>query len=116
MAETLLALDGCRCLSLGTQTPLLDIVRAAQSQQADIVALSFSAIMGPNQVLDGLVELRSKLPPATEIWAGGRCPVLRRRPPAGIIVLEELSSITVELARWRASRPVRRTEGRPAAR
>jgi MerR family transcriptional regulator, light-induced transcriptional regulator len=116
MAEALLALEGGRCLSLGTQTPLLDIVRAAESQASDVVALSFSAALTPNQVLDGLVELRAKLPPSTEIWAGGRCPVLRRRPPAGITVLEELASIPSELERWRASRSARRIEGRSGQR
>ena len=116
MAEALMALEGCRCLSLGIQTPLLDIVRAAESQRSDVVALSFSAILTPNQVLDGLVELRAKLPPSTEIWAGGRCPVLRRRPPPGITVLEDLASIPAELLRWRAGRSARWIEGRTALR
>lgn len=104
MAEALLALDGCRCWSLGVQTPLIDIVRAAQSQRAEIVALSFSPVLSPNQVLDGLGELRAGLPAETEIWAGGRCPVLQRRPPEGVRVLRELDDIPGELARWRNER------------
>jgi len=104
MAEALLALDGCRCWSLGVQTPLLDIVRAAQSQRADIVALSFSPVLNPNQVLDGLAELRATLAEGTEIWAGGRCAVLHRRPPEGVRVLRELDDIPSELARWRDER------------
>jgi len=101
MAEALLALDGCRCSSLGVQTPLLDIVMAARSQRADIVALSFSAVLNPNQVVDGLAELRATLPEHTEIWAGGHCPILQRRPPAGVRVLVDLAEIPAELARWR---------------
>ena len=59
MAEAVLRLDGCHCVSLGTQTPLWDIVLAAQANRADVVGLSFTGCMNPNQVIDGLVELRS---------------------------------------------------------
>ena len=101
MAEALLALEGCRCISLGTQTPIWDIVLAATAQQIDIVALSFSPVMNPNQVLDGLNELRAKLPLTTEIWAGGRCPILQRRPPPAIRVITELFDLTKSLLDWR---------------
>lgn len=101
MAEALLALEGCRCISLGTQTPVWDIVLAASSQQIDIVALSFSPVMNPNQVVDGLIELRAKLPRSVEIWAGGRCPVLQRRPPADIRVVNELVDLAPSLSDWR---------------
>ena len=101
MVEALLALEGCRCVSLGTQTPVWDIVLAATAQNIDIVALSFSPVMNPNQVLDGLNELRAKLPRAVEIWAGGKCPVLQRRPPADIRVISELSDLAGALADWR---------------
>ncbi|RPH68178.1 MAG: MerR family transcriptional regulator, partial [Burkholderiales bacterium] len=36
MAEALLALEGCRCLSLGVQTPIRDIALAAEAHGADI--------------------------------------------------------------------------------
>jgi DNA-binding transcriptional MerR regulator/methylmalonyl-CoA mutase cobalamin-binding subunit len=101
MAEALLALEGCRCISLGTQTPVWDIVLAATSQQIDIVALSFSPVMNPNQVVDGLTELRAKLPRSVEIWAGGHCPVLQRRPPADIRVVNELTGLAPALSDWR---------------
>lgn len=102
MAEALLALEGCCCLSLGVQTPVGDIAQAAVSQRADIVALSFSARMKPNQVLDGLADLRAMLALPTRLWAGGRCPVLWRRPPAGVTVLADLGDIRPALADWRA--------------
>jgi MerR family transcriptional regulator, light-induced transcriptional regulator len=104
MVEALLALEGCRCISLGTQTPVWDIVLAATSQDIDIVALSFSPIMNPNLVIDGLNELRAKLPRSVEIWAGGRCPVLQRRPPAEIRVMHELSDLTKAITDWRRQR------------
>jgi MerR family transcriptional regulator, light-induced transcriptional regulator len=101
MVEALLALEGCRCVSLGTQTPIWDIVLAATSQDIQIVALSFSPVMNPNLVLEGLAELRAKLPQSVEIWAGGRCPVLQRRPPPDIRVITELSDLTLALTDWR---------------
>lgn len=101
MAEATFALEGCHCISLGVQTPLLDIVAAAETQRADIVALSFSAVFNASQAIDGLTELRAKLPPAVEIWAGGGCAALHRRPPAGIEAMRSLDQIPPALARWR---------------
>jgi MerR family transcriptional regulator, light-induced transcriptional regulator len=74
MAEVMLALEGSHCISLGTQTPIWDIVLAATAHKADIVALSFTASQNPNYVSNGLDELRSKLPAYIEIWAGGGSP------------------------------------------
>jgi methanogenic corrinoid protein MtbC1 len=59
MVESLLTLQGCRCVSLGTQTPVRDIAQAAAAHQVDVVALSFSANMKPNHVVDGLAELQA---------------------------------------------------------
>jgi len=101
MVEALLSLEGCRCVSLGTQTPVWDIVLATAAQNIDIVALSFSPVMNPNLVLDGLNELRAKLPRSVDIWAGGRSPVLQRRPPTGVRVISELSGLTQALVDWR---------------
>jgi hypothetical protein len=84
MAEAVLALEGAHCVSLGVQTPLWDIALAAKAYRADIVALSFTACLQPNQVVDGLAELRSKLPPAVALWVGGSAPVLHRRRVPGV--------------------------------
>lgn len=101
MVECLLALEGCRCLSLGTQTPLPDIAKAAQAHQVDIVALSFSQSMNPNQVYDGLQELRQLLPETTQVWAGGRNPVLQRRPVQGVLVMGSMELIPGQVRDWR---------------
>jgi methanogenic corrinoid protein MtbC1 len=103
MAQTLLTLEGCDCISLGVQTPLWDTVRAAGAHRADIVALSFSGCMNPNQVVDGLAELRAKLSPATAIWAGGTAPVLHRRRIDGVQPFRSLDGIGADLRRWRAA-------------
>mgnify|MGYP001083184896 CR=1 FL=1 len=104
MAEALFALEGCRCTSLGVQTPLLEIARAAAAQRADIVALSLSGLPYPTQVAESLGHLRVALPAATELWAGGGCTLLRRRAPDGVQVLDRLAAIGPELARWRRGR------------
>jgi DNA-binding transcriptional MerR regulator/methylmalonyl-CoA mutase cobalamin-binding subunit len=103
MVESIFALEGCRCISLGVQTPIYDIVRAAQAQAVDIVALSFTSCMNPNQTVEGLTELRGKLAASTEIWAGGACPVLYRRPPEQIRTLRHLRDIGAAMTDWRST-------------
>ena len=103
MAEAIMALHGAKCFSLGVQTPILEIARASKVQPIDIVALSFSTCLNPNQVLDGLSELKSHLHPKTEIWAGGYCPVLQRKPPSDIRIVTTLNSIQDEIKRWRST-------------
>lgn len=100
MAEAIFALEGARCISLGIQTPITEIVKAAESQGADIVALSFAASMNGNQMAEGVRDLRARLPGDIEIWAGGACAALRRRPPPELHVLE-LSQIRPALRDWR---------------
>jgi MerR family transcriptional regulator, light-induced transcriptional regulator len=103
MAEATLALHGARCFSLGIQTPVRDVVRASQAQTVQIVALSFSSFSNPNQVIDGLNELRHELADDVEIWAGGLASVLRRKPPAGIRVVTSLNAIADALEDWRSA-------------
>jgi methanogenic corrinoid protein MtbC1 len=101
LAEVLFALDGARVLSLGVQTPVWDISLAAAAYRCDIVALGFTGCMNPNQVVDGLTELRSKLPLAVELWVGGSAPVLHRRPVAGVMAFTSLQDIHAQIERWR---------------
>lgn len=105
MAESLLTMQGCHCLPMGVKTPLSDIAKAVLAHQPDIVALSFSVTQNPNHVLDGLAELRRLLPAQVEIWAGGRAPVLQRRPPAGVTVIADLAQIETQVQRWRKRSP-----------
>jgi methanogenic corrinoid protein MtbC1 len=105
MAEAVLALEGCRCISLGVQTPVWDIVRAAAALRAEVVALSYTGCANPNHVIDGLAELRAKLPPAVDLWAGGSAPVLQRRAIERVRVLPRLDLITQALAEWHTRRP-----------
>ncbi|PUE27722.1 cobalamin-binding protein [Limnohabitans sp. JirII-29] len=102
MAQSMLALQGASCISLGTQTPLHDIAKAAQAHAVHVVALSFSSSMNPKHVVDGLKELSQLLPSNTEVWAGGQNPVLQRRQHAGVVCLQGLTHIAAEVQRWRA--------------
>lgn len=104
MAEALMALQGCRCLSLGVQTPVPDIVLAAAAQRADIVALSFSGYLASPQVAHSLADLRVRLPADTELWAGGSSAALQKRSRhAAQLHITELASIAGHLRRWRES-------------
>ena len=101
MVEALLALEGCTCISLGTQTPLGDIVQAAQAHRADVVALSFTNAQGAAQVSASLGELRTRLPGRTLLWVGGVCAALDQKPLQGIVIEQSLSGLQSLVAQWR---------------
>lgn len=101
MVEALLTLEGCRCLSLGVQTPPGDIVQAAAVQRADIVALSFTGQLPATAVLEELRRLRELLPEGVELWVGGSATALRRSP-AGIRHVSDLAALAPGLAHWAA--------------
>lgn len=106
MAEAVLALEGCRCTSLGVQTPVWDIARAAAALCSEVVALSYTGCNNPQQITEGLTELRSKLPRDVAVWAGGSAPVLQRRAVPGVRVLPRLEGILPALTEWRAAQEV----------
>jgi DNA-binding transcriptional MerR regulator len=99
MAEAMFILEGCRCISLGVQTPISDIAAAARAQKSDILALSFSSLMSAAQAQAGLDELRALAPGDTEIWAGGACAGLRGRE--GVRVVRDLGAIGSAVEDWR---------------
>ena len=103
MAESMLALQGARSVSLGTQTPVADIVKASQAHDIQVVALSFSVSMKPKHVVGGLSELRQLLPASVEIWVGGNNPALKRCAQSGLVVLGGLDHITAQVHRWRTT-------------
>lgn len=102
MVEAMLALDGARCISLGVETPIHDIVRAALAHRVEVVALSFSGAYPAGQVGESLGGLRSALPDSIEVWAGGAAAVQMRRPPAGVRVIVGLADLHDVLAQKRA--------------
>ena len=103
MAQTLFALEGCPCVSLGVQTPVLDTVLAARALQCDLVALSFTACLKAKLIVDGLTELRAKLPRSVELWVGGSAPVLRKSSIDGVTLVDGLAQIGPRLASRRGN-------------
>lgn len=109
MAECFMVLEGCHTIPLGVQTPLPDIVTATATSGADIVALGFTASQNPRDVRAALDQLRERLPPHVEIWAGGQSPALLkpqrgRAPGTGPLFwpMARLQDIQAGVARWRA--------------
>lgn len=105
MAEAMLALEACKCISLGVQTPIFDIAQAASVHRANIVVLSFSENSNPGDIIGGLEQLRQVLPTSLEIWVCGQCPALIRKPVQGVVAVPALESLADELARWRKAQP-----------
>ena len=101
MLEALLAVEGAACVPLGTETPLQEIVRAAQAHRIDIVALSFSAAFNDKQAAMGLAELRAMLPAQIHIWAGGACIERMRRPIDGVDLIGGLAPLVDKVKAWR---------------
>lgn len=103
MVESLLTLEGCACISLGTQTPLGDIVQAAAAYEVDVVALSFTNVHSPAAVQNSLRDLRNALPKGSAIWVGGSCSSLYLKPLEGITALQDLEGIPSLVTHWRTT-------------
>jgi DNA-binding transcriptional MerR regulator/methylmalonyl-CoA mutase cobalamin-binding subunit len=101
MAEATFALEGATCISLGTETPLLDIARAAAAYGTGVVALSFSSSYPRRQVAPVLAQLRQALPDGVELWAGGSG-IARLDAVVGVRLLPTLDSGREALAGLRA--------------
>ena len=112
MVETLLAAEQVPCISLGTQTPLPEIVSAAAMHRADIVALSFSAGFPLRPATASVHSLRASIPAANDLWIGGALAARLRQMPAGVSCLPGLSDLTPALATWNAAHGHPRTPAR----
>jgi DNA-binding transcriptional MerR regulator/methylmalonyl-CoA mutase cobalamin-binding subunit len=114
MAEAVLRLEGCRCISLGVQTPLWDVVRATSALAADVVALGCSGAVEPGRLAEDLTELRQKLPPNVELWSGGSASLPRRQSIQGVLSVPDLLHAVNAVAAWRARQPPRATDSGPS--
>jgi DNA-binding transcriptional MerR regulator len=102
MVEALLVPEGAQCISLGVQTPLEDIRRAALAYKAHLVALSFSAAFPVRQASEGLATLRRQLPQTTTLWAGGEMTRRVRKTLPGVVLIPDLPAVIGALKSWRA--------------
>jgi methanogenic corrinoid protein MtbC1 len=104
MVEAMMVPEGVQCISLGPQTPLEDIRRAAIAHKVHIVALSFSAGFPVRQATDGLATLRRELPPHVTVWAGGEMTRRVRKTLPGVVLIPDLASTINALRSWRTHR------------
>lgn len=105
MAQAVMALEGCDTLSLGVQTPPGEIGAAATALHVDVVALSYSGCMPKRSAADSAVRVLATVPPATELWLGGRAAsALLMTQGAGerMQVFSQLDEIAAAAAHWRA--------------
>jgi DNA-binding transcriptional MerR regulator len=102
MAHAFFAMDGAQCVSLGTQTPPADILRAAAAYRVDIVGLSCSDASLSRVTHSQLSLLREGLAPAVELWVGGAFALPERHKVAGVRRVADLREVPAALAQWRA--------------
>jgi methylmalonyl-CoA mutase cobalamin-binding subunit len=101
MVEALLVPEGAQCISLGVQTPIEDIRRAALAHKAHLVALSFSGAFPLRQASEGLAALRSQLPSSVTLWAGGEMTRRMRKTLPGVVLIPDLAASIGALKSWR---------------
>lgn len=103
MAEACLAAEGAHCISLGVETPALDIAQAARAHRVDIVGLSFSTAMPVNAARNGLADLRKRLDRKVALWAGGSVWMGTRKVVPGVTTVVSLTEIPEAIRTWRAA-------------
>jgi DNA-binding transcriptional MerR regulator/methylmalonyl-CoA mutase cobalamin-binding subunit len=98
MVEATLSLSGAHCIMLGVETPINEIVLAANTHQVDVVALSFSAAMSAAQIKIGLTQMRNALPQEVAIWVGGSG--VSRQLIDGVWLVKSLADLTEAVDAW----------------
>ena len=101
MADAVLSLEGCCCVRLGAQTPLLEIVAAVTACRVDVVGLSFSIAHPMREAAHFLNDLRHRLDPSVEIWAGG-AGISRLPRMKGVRIITDLGEIGPRVNAWKA--------------
>lgn len=92
MAALLCATCGVRTRMLGIQTPIPEIVAAAEEANADAVALTVSLSSGGVENDRRLAELRKALPESVRLVVGGEGSHGVRRGPRGIEFVDDLAA------------------------
>jgi methanogenic corrinoid protein MtbC1/DNA-binding transcriptional MerR regulator len=93
MVEALLSLHGAHCVMLGVQTPIQEIVSAAEAHKSDIVVLSFSEAMPVQQMKSGLQQARNALPQEIQLWVGGAGVARYRNSIDGVKIMGPFSDL-----------------------
>lgn len=103
MLEALLLLEDAYPVPFGPQTSIAGIVHAVETQNIDVVCLSFSIAYPAAQAVQGLTELRRALPAHVQIWAGGQGMRGLLKPVEGVQVIPEFDDLFIWLAGWRSA-------------
>jgi DNA-binding transcriptional MerR regulator/methylmalonyl-CoA mutase cobalamin-binding subunit len=101
MAESLLAVEGAWCVSLGTETPVAEVARAAIAYRVHIVAISLSSTSSDKLLAASLTQLREQLPGEVLIWAGGAAVERARKPISGVELVPSLDRMVELVKQWR---------------
>lgn len=104
MAASVCRIRGFEVRSLGVDTPLVEIVRAANQTNADAILVSVSIANGGVATDRELADLRSMLPADMRLLVGGRGARRARRGPRGVEYVDNLSELDEWLTRLAASR------------
>lgn len=104
MAQACLLAAHARCISLGPQTPLSQILEAAHAQSVDAVGLSFSEGFKLAAAQQVLRELRSGLDSRIQLWAGGSLWERVRAMIPGVTFVPRLSQVEALVTEYRAAR------------
>ncbi len=91
MAEAVWRAAGARCLNLGVDVPIPEILGAVARHGAGALALSFSSAYPRRRIGPQLEVLRRALPESCGLWVGGQG-VARLRPIRGVSVCLELEA------------------------
>ncbi|MGV8897888.1 MAG: MerR family transcriptional regulator [Burkholderiaceae bacterium] len=98
MVQAQFSLAGARCISLGCQVPMSELVAASNAYRVNVIGLSFSIAYPMRRIAPQLIELRHRLDPAVQIWAGGQGIARVRGLPAGVHALLTLAESATALA------------------
>jgi DNA-binding transcriptional MerR regulator/methylmalonyl-CoA mutase cobalamin-binding subunit len=69
--QAILSMRGAECIVLGLQTPVPDVVDAANGFDVAVVAISISACITEPSARAYVIALRMQLPQSTVLWVGG---------------------------------------------
>lgn len=105
MARCLMALESAETISLGVETPIADMVAAAEKHEAQVVALSVSQAFNAAELLKLLPVLRQRLNSTTQLWVGGQGAAKAKLRLRGIALVTSLSDIAPTIAAWRGAAP-----------
>lgn len=97
MTEAVLAEQGARTISIGSDIPLNNLKLAAIAYKVDVLALSFSKAYAARNVVPTLLHLRRLLPPPVQIWAGGAGVSGIKKNPKGIAIFSGLDEMVLAL-------------------